>query len=268
MRELIIDNGGAREVQMLHANAYPPEIYRPMCEGLDNYKISLPYQRHLWEGSDPAEMRNWSILIDDLIEHMDQRGKKNVIGMGHSMGGIISMLVAIKRPDLFSQLILIDPVILPTKFVRYNKYIPYWLKKRVVPIVKIASNRREQWASREEVDKHLGSKKIFQRWDNTAWQEFLKYGVVDNDQGVTLSFPRAWEAKVYGTAPDVWSQLPKVNVPTTIIKAQYSDVITSDSWNTIKSRMPGHVHVEMEGVGHLVPFEKPAALAALIKTYL
>jgi len=41
-------------------------------------------------------------FADDLIEGLEKQHNKPVIGLGHSLGGAITLLAAIKRPDLFS----------------------------------------------------------------------------------------------------------------------------------------------------------------------
>jgi len=262
MKELEIGSGD-KVIQYLHANAYPPECYKSSADLLsaEEYKVVFPYQRPLWPGADAKELTSWNVLVDDIIAHMDKLGRKGVIGMGHSMGGIATWLAALKRPDLFSQIVLIDPVILPKKLVLFNRYMPFWFKKRYVPIVKIASNRRDTWKDREELDKHLGSKKVFQRFEKESWQQFLKYGVRESEEGVTLTYPRSWEARVYSSAPNIWSTLGNSSVPTTIIKAEFSDVIFAETWVKIQKAMPEATYIEMAKVGHLIPFEAPKKLS-------
>ena len=40
-------------------------------------------------------------------------GWRDVIGVGHSLGGVLTLYAAIRRPDLFRALVFIDPVFLP-----------------------------------------------------------------------------------------------------------------------------------------------------------
>ena len=259
---------GEELVQFLHANAHVPETYRKFLEGIGQkkYQFVLPHQRPLWPGSDPRELKHWSVLADDIIQHMDATKRKGVIGIGHSMGAIASWLAAVKRPDLFSKLILIDPVILPLKLVRNQRFIPYWIQKRWFPIVKIAANRRDHWSDVEALESHLGSKKVYKRFDSEVWADFKAHSVVSVEQGgLTLRYPRAWESKVYSSAPNLWPLMKENPCDITIIRAEYSDVINAEIWSLIKAQMPHANLIEIKNTGHLVPFEKPLELAEMIK---
>ena len=255
-------------IQFLHANAYTPGCYNQMFKGLSTYKIFAPKQRPLWPGSDDAKFADWSVLADDIIAHMDHVGRKSVIGIGHSMGGVASWLAAIKRPDLFSKLVLIDPVILPFSYTMGIKLMPSGLKKKYVPMIKIASKRRDTWEDRTRAKAYFLSKKVYQRFDEAALEDFIDHGLKAYDGGLTLAYPRAWEAQVYGTAPYLWKKLGKSPCPITIIRAQYSDVIGDESWNRIKSKLSNGHCVQADGVGHLVPFEKPKLCADIINNNL
>ncbi len=199
---------------------------------------------------------------------MDMKGLKNVIGIGHSLGGVTSWLASLKRPDLFSQLILIDPVILRLNKSRGVSWLPYALKKKYIPIVKIAANRRDIWNNKQAVIDHLGAKKLFKRFDPDVFEDFLKYGFKMNKEQLTLSYSREWEARVYASPPDLWPLLPKNKVPLTIIRAQYSDVIDDLGWAQIQTTTSNATFVQMDKVGHLIPFEQPEELGDLVNIIL
>ncbi len=268
--ELSYGNGEI-EIQFLHANAHVPETYRKLLEqiGFTDHKFLLPHQRPIWPNSDPRDMKHWSLLARDIIAHMDASNRKGVIGMGHSMGAVATWIAAVERPDLFSKLVLIDPVILPEEWVKRLRFVPYWIQKRWIPFVKTAVNRRDQWPDIEALESHLGSKKVYKRFDPEVWEDFKEYAVVKADAGgLRLRYSKAWEAKVYGSAPNLWPLMSHSPCPITIIKAEYSDVITSETWGFIKERMPQADLREMKKSGHLVPFEKPGELGILIKEIL
>lgn len=49
----------------------------------------------------------FTAFADDLISLSDEMNLKNTVFIGHSMGGMIGCIASVKRPDIFSQLILI-----------------------------------------------------------------------------------------------------------------------------------------------------------------
>lgn len=265
MNELVIENRDEPVIQFLHANAYTPGCYRQFCTHLGIGKILLPSQRPLWENSSPDSFHSWHILANDIIRHMDEKGRTNIIGIGHSMGGVASWLAAIKRPDLFKQLILIDPVILPIKAVRTLHLLPMSLKKKYFPMVKIASRRRDQWDSKEDAGSYFLSKKVFQRFEPGVLEDFLNDGLIKTGSGVRLAYPGSWEAQVYATPPNMWKYMKKNPCPITIIRAEYSDVINEERWSRIKSKMAHATFIQMDGARHLIPFEDPERCAAVVR---
>ncbi len=268
MKELQLGKEEGALIQLMHANAYTPGCYRQVCSHIEDYKIVLPEQRPLWSDSDPKQMNSWQILANDLIDHMDHLNRKNVIGMGHSMGGIASWLAAIKRPDLFSRLVLIDPVILPKWGTRIIRWLPSNIKIKYFPPIKIASRRKDRWESMATAKEYFLSKKFFQRFDPAAMEDFLNYGLQERDGYVQLVYPRKWEARVYATPPNVWKVMGKSPCPITIIRATYSDVISDKRWNAIQKKVKNGHFIEIENAGHLVPFEQPELCAEIINDIL
>ncbi len=259
-----LEHGGTGpKLQLLHANGYPPECYNTFLEPLTrHHKVHSFRQRPLWSEDVPKSTRKWKLFAEDLIEMMDEYGDKGVIGLGHSLGGIATFMASLTRPDLFKEIVLIDPVIPPYWSVQLMTYTPNRYKSRILPLIKMAEKRRNKWSDREEARAHLGSKKVYQRFHPEVFDDFIESGLKESaDGGLTLSYSREWEAEVYRNGPNIWPLLSKSTVPVHIIKAQYSDVITSNAWAKIKTKVsPGRFY-EMPNVGHLIPFEKPHLLA-------
>lgn len=268
-RVLELKQGGSKDVLLMHANAYTPGCYRQMCSYLDgDVHITAPYQRQLWQHSDPKDFKSWDELADDIINYLDAHLSKPVIGIGHSMGSVALWYAATKQPQYFEKLILIEPVILPLKAVFFSGMLPYSLSKRFLPIIKIALNRRDRWNSRSELDSYLASKKVFQRFDKYVLDDYKEDGFIEEGGHIILRYPKAWEARIYGSAPNLWGMMKKTPCPMTVLRAQYSDVMSAESWEKIKKRMSSAKHIELQGMGHLAPFEKPEEVAGIISDLL
>ncbi|MGH8747433.1 MAG: alpha/beta fold hydrolase, partial [Burkholderiales bacterium] len=66
-------------------------------------------------GMDPCYpvTEGWPHLVEQLIDTLEReyRGAP-VLGVGHSLGGYLSFLAAVRRPELFRAIVLLDaPVI-------------------------------------------------------------------------------------------------------------------------------------------------------------
>jgi len=268
-RVLRISEEGEQHILLMHANAYTPGCYKSMCEPLQgSFKITAPYQRQLWKNSDPTKFSSWSTLADDVIAYLTSNIEQPVIGVGHSMGSIALWVAAIKRPELFSNLVLIEPVVLPKKLVLFSRLTPYWLKEKMLPIVKIASKRTDRWRSKEDLHDYLMSKKVFQRFDRGVLVDFMEDSFLEEEEVLRLRYPREWEARIYATAPDLWSLMSQAPSPMMIMRAEHSDVLVEETWARIKSKMKDSTRLELKGLGHLAPFESPREVGSAILDYL
>jgi pimeloyl-ACP methyl ester carboxylesterase len=257
-------------ILLLHANAYNPYMYEEFVAALGNPKTIAPMHRPLYDDK-VMTLYDWSIFADDLIQFMDSHRLKNVKAIGHSLGGIAIWKASTKRPDLFKSIILLDPVILPEKVVKWVKLVPFFLKKRIRPIIKIAANRRHHWTSRTEAKSHLIGKSVFKSLKPSVFETFIEKGIIEDqiNGGVKLAFPRAWEAMIYASPENTWKWASKTKTPITIIKAQHSNIITNETWQKMKNSYgSNYTLVEMNDVGHLIPFEKPQELALFIKPFI
>lgn len=265
-----IDFGGEGPLlHFAHANAYPPGCYRQFIEGLTpHFRVLAIEQRPLWPHSRPAELTNWELLADDLIRFFEQEGLENVIGVGHSLGGVATMYAAVKRPSLFRQLILIEPVFLPPDLLKMAATNPDGAYK--LPLVRVAQNRRNHWASRQETFNRFRDKSVFRRFSDTALWDYVNHATRTDGSGeFVLSFPREWEARIYAHPPlHVWEHLPQVKQPTLALRAAESDTIMPAAWQLWQDLQPAATFIEIPDTGHMLTMERPSLVAQTILNYL
>jgi pimeloyl-ACP methyl ester carboxylesterase len=75
---------------------------------------------------------------------------QKVIGIGHSMGGVATMTVAIRQPELFDRIVLVDPTLLPPVFLRKVNVMKWFGMKPRIDLIQGALKRRRQWDSQEQ----------------------------------------------------------------------------------------------------------------------
>ena len=259
------DFGGTGSIlHFAHANGFPPESYRSFVAGLlPTCRVLGIRQRPLWPNSQPEELDSWEILANDLIHFLDQEGLEGVIGVGHSVGAVATMIAAQKRPLLFSKLILIEPVfLLPSllKMITGNSEAAFHL-----PLVKTTLRRRTRWASRQDAFDGFRSKPFFKRWSDEALWEYINVGLHEDNDGVSLTYSREWEARIYARPPTmVWDYIPHISHPTLAFRGVDSDTIMPQVWDLWQEQQPQATFVEMAEVGHMIPMERPLPLAKLM----
>lgn len=256
-------------IHFAHANGYHPLSYSPLLVELSKeHGVIAMQMRAFWPNSDPNRVKSWDILADDLIRFLENRMDKPIIGIGHSMGAITTLIASIKRPDLFEKMILLDPVLLPDHLRKKAAWMPIALKKKVIPIAKIASNRRYQWPSKSQAFDYLRPKKVFARISDENLKIILEHALIPSSEGVQLAYSREWEAQIYCTSKNHWPFLSQTKVPFTVIRGEYSDILFGNNWDRLQSIVPANRLDTLPKTGHLLTHEEPQVLAKMILEHL
>ncbi len=260
--------GNGPLLHFAHANGYPPGSYRLFINELRSYyHVLAMQQRPLWANANPQEMTDWQLFADDLIRFLDQQRLQNIIGVGHSMGAVATMFAALRRPELFRALVLIEPVFLPPHILQMTAANPE--AAALAPLVQNALHRRRHWASRQEAFDRFRRKEVFRRWSDEALWDYVNHATREAENGFVLAFPREWEAQIYSHPPlTVWEDVPRLTHPTLAIRAAESDTIYPQPWQLWQRLQPGAIFVEIEDAGHMVTMERPSHLAAIIREQL
>jgi len=255
----------------LHANSYSARMYHPFLE-------PLATDHHIWSPDLPGHgnsrwngrIQSWEDLADYFIEQLEKTPPQTpMVGMGHSIGGIVMMIMASKRPDWFEKLILLDPVMLPKRILMVMRVLRLFSLTQGIPLAKAAIKRRDTFASRAEAREHYAQKAIFSRWEPRFLDAYVESCLHDNDSGsVQLSCAPQLESSIYQSIPlSVWSLPKRLNLSALFIIGTFSDTVNHRGINRLRRCRGNHI-VKTVKAGHLFPFEKPAEAMALIKDYL
>ncbi len=269
-----IDWGGSGPLaHFAHATGFCAGVYTPLAErlrpqlrvmGMDDRghgKTQAP--------ADPKKIKTWDIFADDLERFFEHLGEP-VIALGHSQGGVASLLVAVRRPDLVRALVLIDPTILP-----FSWMAPWFLAKKTglakfVPIAYRAARRRRIWPDRETLMAAYGSKLPFRVWKDGFLEAYVADGTKETNKGmVELRCDPIWESRVFAACShDVWRYIPRLQQPTLVLYGADSDTFLPPAVNRFKAKVPSATFQRFEKTSHFVPMERPDKTADAILTFL
>lgn len=268
----LYDFGGTGPlVHLAHANGFPPGTYRPFVRALTSRfrVVGLP-ARPLWPGSRPEEMHNWHLMADDLIRGLDELGARGIFGIGHSMGGVATLWAAVRRPDIFRAVVLIDPVILPPTL----SIIVRWLRRAGINLrrsmIQQALRRRRVWSSRRACFERYRTKPHFARWSDECLWAYVEAVTHERPDGqVELAYPPEWEARIYATVPtDVWKAIPRLHLPTLVVRGELSQTFLPQSLAAMRRRLPHARFAVIPEAGHLVPMERPEEAGRIVREFL
>lgn len=162
-------------LHFVHANSYPSATYRQFFAHLaDHYTVqALPLHAH-----DPHyPVRNgWHCLMQELLDTLVSRYQQPVILVGHSMGGMLCLMVAKARPDLVRCVVLLDsPVIAGWRAVLLQAAKAVGLDRRFGP-ARFSEKRRNSFPDVETAHAHYASKRLFRAWHAGVLDDYLKEG--------------------------------------------------------------------------------------------
>ena len=247
-------------VQFSHANGFPAACYRKMF-GYLGIGFDIKYVNAI--GHDPKHpvTDGWPHLVSELIERVERRGEP-VLGVGHSLGGYLTALAALKRPALFRAIILLDsPILARWKGAVLRMVKRFGLADRVTP-AGITRDRRAVWASSDEAYAHFRNKRAFRDFDAECLRDYVTLGMRPAPEGVRLAFDPSIEYRIYRTFPHGLAQeLPRLRVPAGVICGRES----AESRRTGLAATRRHFRVTRIAGGHLFPFEQPEAAAHAIR---
>ncbi len=270
MRIPFYDFGGDGPViHFAHPNGYLPACFQRMFDPfLSQYRVVGVCHRPLWPGTQPEDLQSWRTIADDLISFFEQERLQNVIGIGHSLGAVATMYVALQRPQLFRSLVLIEPIFLPKDALAAVAADPDSIMQ--IPIIKNTIRRRNRWPSREAAFEHFRGKEAFERWPDAALHDYVNHALTEDENGdIVLSFSRQWEVRIYSRPPlDVWEAIPAIEHPTLAIRGSESDALFPDAWQYWQRLQPGARFLEIEDAGHMLVMERSETVAEAILEFL
>lgn len=202
-----------RRIVFSHANGFPAGTYRVLFERWR----AADYEVHAIErfGHDPRfpVTSNWRGLRDQLIDFIDHQVGGPAILVGHSLGGLLSLLTACRRPELAAALVMIDsPVVTGWRAHSVRLAKQTGLMARISP-GKVSKQRRHQWPDRGSVLAHFQSKPAFARWDPRVLQDYVDSGFDERGALVELGFRREVETRIYNTLPHHMGSVIKRHPP-------------------------------------------------------
>lgn len=266
--------GNGLPLHFLHANGYPPECYKPFFEHLKTeYRVFGMYLRPLWEDAKPGAIRDWRPLSDDFLRFLSDREPDPVIGVGHSVGAVVTLRAALRDPRKFRALALIDPVLfVPPFLVMWSVIRAIGLNDRVHPLIPGAKKRRRTFDDLETVFRGYRNRPVFRYMSDESLRAYIA-GITrpSANGGYELVYSPEWEVQIYRTGLhdfDIWRDLPKLEVPTLFIRGAETDTFLENAARLVRRKQP-KVRVEaLDKSTHILPLERPREVFEIMQSFL
>ena len=165
----------SRQIFFAHANGFPSATYGKLFDALTpDFNVACLAQH----GHDPRFPvdNNWHNLVDELIFHLQQQSGP-VLGVGHSLGGMLHLHAAIRCPHLYKGVVMLDsPVLTLTDRWVIRAAKRFGLIDRLTPAGRTLG-RREEFDDREAARAYFSGKSLFRSFDPDCFEAYLQHGL-------------------------------------------------------------------------------------------
>ena len=265
---------GEDSILLVHATGFHARCWDKTVAGLgDRHVIAIDQRGH--GRSDNTPFDKWDQFGADLAGFITQLGLSNLVGVGHSMGGFALALAASQLKDVFSQLILFDPVVMDPAM-----YTGEVARNTGMPIDSIGhpvARRRNSFSGPDEMFDALRPKGGYGIWQEAVMRDYCQYGLLpaEEGEGYQLACPPEFEASVYmgSSGTNIYEAIAEVKVPVFIVRAKgrkpdqvEMDFSLSPTWEHLATRFPqGHDNYRPD-LSHYIPMQDPEFAARYILT--
>ncbi len=269
------DYGGeGTPLHFLHANGYPPDCYSPLFELLKTqHHVFGMKLRPLWDDSKIDDITDWHPLSDDLLHFLTTCRHGPAIGVGHSIGGIVTLRAALRDPNKFRALILLDPVLfVPSYLVMWNLVRTLGLGNILHPKIAGSLKRRRTFDNLDMVFRGYRAREVFKHMSDENLRAYIA-GIAKpkTDGGFELIYSPEWESHIYLTGLrdfDLWRELPKLQIPTLIIRGAETDTFLENAATLVRKKNPRIQIKTLENSTHILPLEYPEKVHNLMRAFL
>jgi pimeloyl-ACP methyl ester carboxylesterase len=243
------------EIVLVHGGAQNAHTWDTVALALDRplVAVDLPGHGHSdWR----ADRQYWPLEnAVDVATVMRALAPSPRVVVGMSLGGLTSVALAARHPELVPRLVLVDVT-------------PGVDREKAAPITAFVAGP-ERFASFDEILERTVA------FNPTRTESSLRRGILHNarehdDGSWTWRYDR-WRLAEGQDVPDfrpLWDDVSKLKMPLMLVRGADSGVVGDEDVAELRRRQP-NVQVEVvEGAGHSVQGDRPVELARLIESFL
>jgi len=230
---------------------------------------SMGMDAHGFDRFAESLQEEYRLLAFDILDHGDSEKPREPIGLrdhaevirdgyrqlgfspnvliGHSVGGMIGMVLAAEHPDELRGLVLVD-------------IAPFELTGRPTQQPPPGFFSDEDEARRYIRQRYPG-------FTPEAVENRMRHAFVRDEKG-RLKLKATGAAIRPGLAVDLWPYVERIETPTLLILGGESDLVTDETLERMKATMPRLQVVTVEGATHMVPQDKPAEFERHVREFL
>jgi pimeloyl-ACP methyl ester carboxylesterase len=254
--------GDGAPLVILHGEGHLAALWAPIASALARrFRVVAVDQRGHGASDRPGEYDRRA-FVEDFIALLDALKIEHPVVVGHSLGGAVALLAEAERPGTASQLVLIEPALVPpeSEAAWREEFSESWARD--------VRRRRAVWGNEYEMFTALRRRPPCERWRPDILWTYVEEGTEPMPDGrLRLRCSPDLEARLYEDAlsPDVFARLRDVRCPSLVLRSDAG--FFADAASRIAAALPDARLVTVEGSDHFLPFGKPPQVAAHIDSF-
>lgn len=207
---------------------------------------------------DPSQYRP-DIYCADMFRLLERLQLKQVISIGTSMGGLMTMIMSSQNPDVFRAAIINDigPEIAPEGLERIKGYVG-------------ATRDFACWEDAADAIKVQQTTEVFPLYAAQDWVAFAKRvcketadGRIEFAYDPALALPFKQDDTV-SSPVDMWPFFAGLkSIPVLTLRGERSDILSEATLETMSKSHPNFTAVTIPDIGHAPILTEPDSLAAI-----
>lgn len=243
---------GAPAIVLAHGFSDTGLCWQPTAQALAaDYDLVMPDARGHGRSARLIQGRHYD-LTDDLIRVIQALGLSRPIVFGHSMGAFVASLLAARRPDLASALVLIDP---PWFTLRSDASYPMRIDdSNMAAWVRTLPGKTQQQLMEECRREHpTWPEVIVERW--CEGKKLLDQNVID-----TTLIPES----------NIRATVEAIHCPVLLLTAdpELGGIVTPEVAQEVAQVNPQIQTVRIREAGHHLNFTQPGAYLRAVEQFL
>lgn len=246
----VVEAGRGPAVLLIHGLGWDHSLWNPTVEKLSaHYRAIAVDTRGHGKTDKPDGPYDMEMFARDYAALADALGIARMAVVGLSQGGMVAQKLALLRPELVSSLVLISTSCKSAASLRDN------MEARIAAMDKMGP----------EAAAGIAAESIF----SPAWRAANAAALARFIAWRSAMPPAPLNAATRALYDfDLSGDLPRIAVPTLVVAGREDVLTRPEGMQAIAAHIPGAQYRSIDGSGHMIPVEQPAALDALLLPFL
>ncbi|OAV45704.1 alpha/beta fold hydrolase [Lewinella sp. 4G2] len=257
LHNVTVTGSGERTLLMSHGFGCGQEMFRHLVTAFaDDYRV-VRYDL-AGSGAYPAEQFSRSRYqslqgyADDAIAICEELGLEDVIHIGHSVSAMIAGLAAAKRPDLFSEVVMICP---SARYINEGEYVGGFSEQDIEELLEVMGENYVAWSGQL-------APAIMGNAERPQLGEELTTSFCKMDPDIANFFGRVTFTS------DNRADLKRITTPTLVLQCNEDIISPEPATRYVHEQLANSQLVSLKARGHCPNLSAPKETAQAIRNFL